>query len=37
VTNSQELAKIDPDTDLHEDVGPSLNCSLTLSEQRTFS
>jgi hypothetical protein len=37
VTNSQELAKIDPDTGLQEDVGPSLNRSLTLSAQHTFS
>jgi hypothetical protein len=37
VNNSQELAKIDPDTGLQEDVGPSLNRSITVSLQRTFS
>jgi hypothetical protein len=37
VTNSQELAKIDPDTGLQEDVGPSLNRVITVSLQRTFS
>jgi hypothetical protein len=37
VTNSQELAKIDPDTGLQEDVGPSLNRVLTVSLERTFS
>lgn len=37
VTNSQELAKIDPDTGLQEDVGPSLNKAITVSLQRTFS
>ena len=37
VTNSQELAKIDPDTGLQEDLGPSLNRSITVSLQRTFS
>lgn len=37
VTNSQELAKIDPDTGLQEDLGPSLNRSITVSLQRNFS
>jgi hypothetical protein len=37
VTNSQELAKIDPDTGLPEDVGPSLNRVITVSVQRNFS
>lgn len=37
VTNSQELAKIDPDTGLQEDVGPSLNRVISVSLQRTFS
>jgi hypothetical protein len=37
VSNSQELAKIDPDTGLQEDVGPSLNHVLSVSLQRNFS
>jgi hypothetical protein len=37
VTNSQELAKIDPDTGLQENFGPSLNRSITVSLQRNFS
>jgi hypothetical protein len=37
VWNSQELAKIDPDTGLQEDVGPSLNRVIEVSAQRTFS
>ena len=37
VSNSQELAKIDPDTGLQEVVGPSLNKVLTVSLQRNFS
>ena len=37
VTNSQELAKIDPDTSLQEDIGPSLNRVIAVSPQRTFS
>ena len=36
-TNSQELAKIDPDTGLQEDEGPSINRSLTVSLQRNFN
>jgi Carboxypeptidase regulatory-like domain len=36
-TNSQELAKIDPDTGLQEDEGPSFNRSLTVSLQRNFN
>ena len=37
VSNSQELAKIDPDTGLQEDVGPSLVRSLTFSAHHHFS
>ena len=37
VSNSQELAKIDPDTGLQEVVGPSLNKVLSVSLQRNFS
>ena len=37
VTNSQELAKIDPDTGLQQDVGPSINRVISVSLQRTFS
>jgi hypothetical protein len=37
VTNSAELAKIDPDTGLQQDVGPSINRFLTLSVRRRFS
>jgi len=37
VSNSQELAKIDPDTGLQEDVGPSLVRSLMLAAHRHFS
>jgi hypothetical protein len=37
VSNSQELAKIDPDTGLQEIVGPSLNRVLAVSLQRNFS
>jgi len=36
VSNSQELAKIDPDTGLQEIVGPSLNKVLEVSLQRNF-
>ncbi|MGB2625246.1 MAG: carboxypeptidase-like regulatory domain-containing protein [Candidatus Acidiferrum sp.] len=36
-SNSQELAKIDPDTGLQEDVGPSLNRVVALSVQRNFA
>src|SRR5262249_3365780 len=36
-SNSQELAKIDPDTGLQEDVGPSINRVLTISVQRNFA
>jgi hypothetical protein len=36
-TNSQELAKIDPDTGLQEDEGPSINRALTISLQRNFT
>jgi len=37
VTNAQELAKIDPDTGLQQDVGPSINKSVTVSARRYFS
>src|SRR5438552_1368435 len=37
VSNSQELAKIDPDTGLQQRVGPSLVQALTVSAQRHFS
>ena len=37
VRNSQELAKIDPDTGLQEDLGPSLNRVIAISLQRNFS
>ena len=37
VTNAQELAKIDPDTGLQQDLGPSLNRVIAVSLQRTFS
>ena len=37
VWNSQELAKIDPDTGLQEDVGTSTNRVLVASVQRNFS
>jgi carboxypeptidase family protein len=37
VTNSQELAKIDPDTGLQQDLGPSLVRSLMFSAHRRFS
>jgi len=37
VTNSSQLAKIDPDTGLQQDVGPSIIRSVTLSARRYFS
>jgi hypothetical protein len=37
VTNAQELAKIDPDTGLQQDVGPSINKAIMLSARRHFS
>src|SRR5205807_10119602 len=37
VSNSHELAKIDPDTGLQQNVGPSLVRAVTLSAQRHFS
>jgi hypothetical protein len=37
VTNSLELAKIDPDTGLQEAIGPSRNRVLAVSVQRNFS
>ena len=36
-SNSQELAKIDPDTGLQENFGPSLNHVIVVSVQRTYS
>jgi hypothetical protein len=36
VTSAQQLAKIDPDTGLQENVGPSLARSLTISAQHYF-
>jgi hypothetical protein len=37
VSNSEELAKIDPDTGLQQNVGPSLVRSVMVSVQRQFS
>jgi hypothetical protein len=37
VSNAQELAKIDPDTGLQEDAGPSLTRSITLTARRYFA
>ena len=37
ITNAAELAKIDPDTGLQQNVGPSINKSLTVSARRYFS
>src|SRR6516225_5825355 len=37
VTNDQELAKIDPDTGLQQDVGPSIIRSITVSARRSVS
>ena len=37
VSNSLELAKIDPDTGLQEAVGPSLNKVISVSAQQNFS
>jgi Carboxypeptidase regulatory-like domain len=37
ISNSQELAKIDPDTGLQEVIGPSINKVLTVSAQRNFA
>ena len=36
-TNSEELAKIDPDTGLQQDTGPSVNRYLTLTARRRYS
>jgi hypothetical protein len=36
-SNAQELAKIDPDTGLQENFGPSLNKVIAISVQRNFS
>lgn len=37
VTDAQQLAKIDPDTGLQQDAGPSINRSITVSARRFFS
>ena len=37
VSNAQELAKIDPDTGLQQDVGPSRTRSITFAAHRHFS
>ncbi len=37
ITNSAELAKIDPDTGLQDDIGPSINRFLTLAVRRRWS
>ncbi|WP_348268074.1 TonB-dependent receptor [Edaphobacter sp. DSM 109919] len=37
ITNSAELAKIDPDTGLQEDVGPSINRFLTFAIRRRMN
>lgn len=37
ITNSQELAKVSPDTGLQQDVGPSITKSITVSARRSFS
>jgi hypothetical protein len=36
VTNAEELAKIDPDTGLQQDLGPSIVKSVTVSARRYF-
>ncbi|MGB8323206.1 MAG: carboxypeptidase-like regulatory domain-containing protein [Candidatus Acidiferrum sp.] len=36
-SNAQELAKIDPDTGLQEDFGPSVNRMIAISLQRNFT
>jgi hypothetical protein len=37
VTNAEQLAKIDPDTGLQQDVGPSILRSITVSARHNFS
>ena len=37
VTNAEQLAKIDPDTGLQQDVGPSIVRSITVSARHNFS
>jgi hypothetical protein len=37
VSNAEELAKIDPDTGLQQNVGASINKSVTISARRHFS
>jgi hypothetical protein len=36
-TNSEELAKIDPDTGLQQDVGPSVNRYITVMARRRYA
>ena len=36
-TNSEELAKINPDTGLQQDIGPSINRYFTVSARRRYS
>lgn len=36
-TNSEELAKIDPDTGLQQDIGPSLNRYFTVMARRRYA
>ena len=36
VTNAEELAKIDPDTGLQQDVGPSINRYFTMMARRRY-
>ena len=36
-TNSEELAKIDPDTGLQQDIGPSINRYITVMARRRYS
>jgi hypothetical protein len=36
ITNAEELAKIDPDTGLQQDLGPSIIKSVTVSARRYF-
>jgi hypothetical protein len=37
VTSAQELGRIDPDTGLQQDAGPSIVKSITISARRSFS
>lgn len=36
-TNSEELAKINPDTGLQQDIGPSVNCYITVMARRRYA